>query len=238
MRIDKLLANLAFGSRKEVHELLKKGEVTVNDVVINKKDFSVNPEVDTVTVRGEIVDMRLTRYIKFYKPAGYITAVEDRSAPTVMELLPEEFVKMGIVPVGRLDKDTEGLLILTNDGKWAHTVINGKKKVCKTYAFTYEGTFVEDAVAKTTAGLVLADGTECKPGHLQILNEREGLLTISEGKFHQVKRMVAALGANVTFLERLTVGTVTLEGLEEPGDYMDLTQEELDHIFDPVTVEE
>jgi len=120
MRLDKLLANKAFGSRKEVHQIIKDRRVTVNDIIVVKKDHPINIDTDTIAVDGSQISTKQLYYIKFHKPAGYITAVEDRSHPVVMDLLPPEFKKMGVFPVGRLDKDTEGLLLLTNDGVWAH----------------------------------------------------------------------------------------------------------------------
>ena len=131
MRIDKVLANLNYGSRKEVHDLIKKGLVKVNSLVVRDKGFAIDPDRDTVQVREEVVDTTLRIYIKLNKPAGYITATEDKNGPSVMDLLPPRFLKLGVVPVGRLDKDTEGLLLFSTDGKWGHRIINGKKSIEK-----------------------------------------------------------------------------------------------------------
>ena len=132
VRIDKFLAHKAFGTRKEVHDLIKQGLIKVNDSIVKKKDIHINPDVDVVTVQDQVVQAQLEYYIKFHKPAGYVTAVEDSTDPTIMELLPEEFQTLKVFPVGRLDKDTEGLLLLTNDGPWAHKIIHGKKNIGKT----------------------------------------------------------------------------------------------------------
>ena len=148
MRLDKLLANKAFGSRKEVHELIKKGFVVVNGQMATKKDMQVDIDKDEVVVDGQLVSMQQQYYIRFHKPAGYVTAVEDRTAPVVMELLPPEFLKMGVFPVGRLDKDTEGLLLLTNDGVWGHSIIHGKKHVDKRYEVHYSGQLTEEGIER------------------------------------------------------------------------------------------
>ncbi len=227
MRLDKLLANVNVGTRKEVHELIKKGLVTVNGEVVKKKDASVDPEQDSVNVNGSPIRTQLTYYIKLHKPAGYVTATEDPTHPTVMELLPPTLWKLGISPVGRLDKDTEGLLLLTNDGVWAHRVIHGKKDVDKSYYLTYTGTLTEEGLIRIREGMVLGDGTVLKPAHWEQRGEQEGILTISEGKFHQVKRMIGAAGGEVTYLKRLSVGEVTLSGIEKVEEWTELEDKEI-----------
>lgn len=230
MRIDKLLANKAFGSRKEVHQLIKTGLVSINGQVIKKKDFSINPDIDKIEVNGKVVSTQLSYYIKLYKPAGYITAVQD-SQPVVMDLLPPEFLKLDVFPVGRLDKDTEGLLLLTNDGSWGHRIINGHKHVPKKYYFEYEGCINKEGIQKIQEGLVLADGTQCKPAHLELQEDYKGQIVIEEGKYHQVKRMISAVGGKITYLKRLTIGALDLSDLSSPGDYRELTIEEV-KLFD------
>ena len=237
MRIDKFLAHKAFGTRKEVHELIKQGFVKVNDTIIKKKDMHINPDVDVVTVQDQVVQAQLEYYVKFHKPAGYVTAVEDATDPTIMELLPEEFQTLKVFPVGRLDKDTEGLLLLTNDGPWAHKIIHGKKNIGKTYYVEYSGDLSEDGIRRIREGMVLGDGTECKPAQIN-LHEDEGVLneqgdrihscelTIYEGKYHQVKRMIGACGGTVTYLQRTHIDTITLDSIEEVGMYVDLTDKE------------
>ena len=237
MRIDKFLAHKAFGTRKEVHDLIKQGFVKVNDAIIKKKDMHINPDVDVVTVQDQVVQSQLEYYVKFHKPAGYVTAVEDATDPTIMELLPEEFQTLKVFPVGRLDKDTEGLLLLTNDGPWAHKIIHGKKNIGKTYYVEYSGDLSEDGIKRIREGMVLGDGTECKPAHIN-LHEDEGVLneqgdrihscelTIYEGKYHQVKRMIGACGGTVTYLQRTHIDTITLDSIEEVGMYVDLTDKE------------
>ena len=237
MRIDKFLAHKAFGTRKEVHDLIKQGLVSVNDTVIKKKDMHINPDVDVVAVQGQIVQSQLEYYVKFHKPAGYVTAVEDSTDPTIMELLPLEFQTLKVFPVGRLDKDTEGLLLLTNNGPWAHKIIHGKKNIGKTYYVEYSGTLSEEGIRRIQEGMVLGDGTECKPAQFvhhedeAVTNEDGELihsceLTIYEGKYHQVKRMIGACGGTVTYLQRISIDTITLDSIEEPGMFTELSEEE------------
>ena len=237
MRIDKFLAHKAFGTRKEVHDLIKQGLVKVNDTIIKKKDMHINPDIDVVAVQDQVVQAQLEYYIKFHKPSGYVTAVEDPVDPTIMELLPEEFQTLKVFPVGRLDKDTEGLLLLTNDGPWAHKIIHDKKNIAKTYYVEYSGTLSEEGIRRIQEGMVLGDGTECKPAKFvyheddAVLNEDGEMihsceLTIYEGKYHQVKRMIGACGGTVTYLQRIAIDRITLNSIEEVGVFADLTKEE------------
>lgn len=227
MRIDKWLANKAYGSRKEVHELIKKNQVTVNGILCKAKDFSINPDVDTISVRGEMVSKKRLYYIKFHKPCGYVTAVAD-SQPTVMDLLPAEFKKMGVFPVGRLDKDTSGLLLLTNDGQWGHRIINGTKNIDKTYVASLTAPLELEATAKAKAGIVLKDGTICKPATLIEEDALHIRLIIQEGKYHQVRRMVAALGSRVLTLCRVSIDSLDLTDIPNEGEYRYLLPEEVE----------
>lgn len=228
MRIDKFLANHAFGSRKEVHAMIKSKRVTINGALCLKKDENFDELQDIVCVDGNEVTYQEFYYIKLHKPTGYVTAVQDSLHPTVMDLLPEKYVKLGVFPVGRLDKDTEGLLLLTNDGQWAHRIINGTKAVDKLYVATIEGILAMDAVEQAAKGILLKDGTACKPAKLKVRAPQEVELIIQEGKYHQVKRMIAALGAAVVELKRLSIGSITLEGIEKKGTFSYLSPEEVD----------
>lgn len=236
LRLDKFLANKALGSRKEVHALIKQGLVTVDGVVAKKKDMPIDIPEQTIAVNGEIIDSRQIYYVKFNKPAGYVCAMEDARHPTVMDILPPEFRTMGVGPVGRLDKDTEGLLLLSNDGAWAHRIINGKKHVPKRYYFEYSGTLSSEGLERIRTGIVLGDGTECKPAEIILTgavaekSEDTGVgdavllksaeIIIEEGKYHQVKRMIGAAGGEITYLKRLTVGHLDLTDIPTPGDFM------------------
>ena len=182
MRLDKLLANKAYGSRKEVHQLLKDQRVTINGETTTKKDSHVDIESDVITVDGQVVNTKQQYYVKFHKPKGYVTAVEDAKHPVVMDLLPPEYIKMGVVPVGRLDKDTEGLLLLTNDGVWGHSIINGNKHVSKVYYVEYDGELTEEGIQRIKEGIVLGDGTHCKPALIDVVSSQSLHITIEEGK--------------------------------------------------------
>ena len=223
MRLDKLLANKAYGSRKEVHQLLKDQRVAINGEITTKKDSHVDIESDVITVDGQVVNTKQQYYVKFHKPKGYVTAVEDAKHPVVMDLLPPEYIKMGVVPVGRLDKGTEGLLLLTNDGVWGHSIINGNKHVSKVYYVEYDGELTEEGIQRIKEGIVLGDGTYCKPALIDVLSSQSLHITIEEGKYHQVKRMIGAAGGTVTYLKRLTIGHIDLTGIEEVGSVQDLT---------------
>lgn len=236
LRLDKFLANKALGSRNEVHALIKQGLVTVDGVVAKKKDMPIDIPEQTIAVNGEIIDNRQIYYVKFNKPAGYVCAMEDARHPTVMDILPPEFRTMGVGPVGRLDKDTEGLLLLSNDGAWAHRIINGKKHVPKRYYFEYSGTLSEEGLERIRTGIVLGDGTECKPAEIILTGAvaeksedtgagdavllKSAEIIIEEGKYHQVKRMIGAAGGEITYLKRLTVGHLDLSDIPTPGDFM------------------
>lgn len=223
MRLDKLLANKAYGSRKEVHQLLKDQRVAINGEITTKKDSHVDIESDVITVDGQVVNTKQQYYVKFHKPKGYVTAVEDANHPVVMDLLPPEYIKMGVVPVGRLDKGTEGLLLLTNDGVWGHSIINGNKHVSKVYYVEYDGELTEEGIQRIKEGIVLGDGTHCKPALIDVVSSQSLHITIEEGKYHQVKRMIGAAGGTVTYLKRLTIGHIDLTGIEEVGSIQDLT---------------
>ena len=223
MRLDKLLTNKAYGSRKEVHQLLKDQRVTINGEITTKKDIHVDIESDVITVDGQIVNTKQQYYVKFHKPKGYVTAVEDANHPVVMDLLPPEYIKMGVVPVGRLDKDTEGLLLLTNDGVWGHSIINGNKHVSKVYYVEYDGELTKEGIQRIKEGIVLGDGTHCKPALIDVVSSQSLYITIKEGKYHQVKRMIGAAGGTVTYLKRLTIGHIDLTGIEAVGSIQDLT---------------
>ena len=227
MRLDKLLANKAFGSRKEVHQIIKDRRVTVNDIIVVKKDHPINIDTDTIAVDGSQISTKQLYYIKFHKPAGYITAVEDRLHPVVMDLLPPEFKKMGVFPVVRLDKDTEGLLLLTNDGVWANSIINGHKHVPKVYYVEFHGILSKEGLERISVGIVLGDGIQCKPAMINILSDKSLEITLEEGKYHQVKRMIGAAGGEVTYLKRLSVGHITLSGIEETNTYLEIGDQEI-----------
>ena len=231
MRIDKLIANIGYGSRKEVKGLLKSGAVKVNDVIIKDAKAQVNPDLDVVTVHGEQVEYKEFVYLMMNKPPGVLSATEDNHQETVIDLLELEDSVYDPFPVGRLDKDTEGLLLITNDGKLAHQLLSPKKHVPKTYFAVIEGEVTERDVEAFRAGVTLDDGYLTKPGELVIKKSgptSDIELTITEGKFHQVKRMFEAVGKRVIYLKRLSMGSLQLDDHLELGEYRELTNEELE----------
>ncbi|MCG3089461.1 pseudouridine synthase [Sporosarcina cyprini] len=236
MRLDKLLANMGYGSRKEVKQLLKKGAVKVNEVPVKDAASHVDPHQDVVSILGERVVYKEFIYLMMNKPPGVVSATEDFRDRTVVDLLDPEDRHFDPFPVGRLDKDTEGLLLLTNDGKLTHNLLSPKKEVPKTYYARIEGVVTEEDILLFAQGLTLEDGFETKPGILRILDSdsiSEIELTITEGKFHQVKRMFEAVGKRVIYLKRLSMGALKLDDELDLGEYRELTDEELSSILAP-----
>ncbi|HYK72435.1 MAG TPA: pseudouridine synthase [Pseudoneobacillus sp.] len=234
MRIDKMLANLGFGSRKEVKKLLKDGAVQINGTKVKDAKEHIDPKKDIVTINGKEVVYKEFIYLLMNKPAGVISATEDNRDETVIDLLELEDQVYEPFPVGRLDKDTEGLLLITNDGQLAHRLLSPKKHVPKTYFAVIEGEVTEEDIHAFQAGVTLDDGYETKPGELQIL--KSGLmsdieLTITEGKFHQVKRMFQAVGKRVVYLKRISMGPLKLDETLELGEYRELSEEELEELM-------
>ncbi len=233
MRIDKMLANLGYGSRKEVKQLLKSGAVMIDDVVVRDAKQHVNPETQTVTLNGEVIEYKEWIYLMMNKPSGVVSATEDSVDETVIDLLELEDQVYEPFPVGRLDKDTEGLLLITNDGQLAHRLLSPKKHVPKTYFAVIDQEVTEADVEAFAQGVVLDDGYRTKPGELKILKSgiRSDIkLTITEGKFHQVKRMFAAVGKRVVYLQRISMGPLELDETLEPGEYRELTDEEVEKL--------
>ncbi|MGL6145282.1 rRNA pseudouridine synthase [Macrococcoides caseolyticum] len=232
MRLDKFLGNHGFGTRKEVKLLVKRGAVKVNDVVVKKSDIKIVPENDTVTVYDEVVMYEPFVYIMLNKPAGYISSTKDYKDETVLELI-EGFEHYDLHPVGRLDKDTEGLLILTNDGQFSHDVLSPRKHVNKTYFARVDGDVTDDTVELFKAGITLDDGYKAMPAELQIISAGEISeieLVIQEGKFHQVKRMFKAVDMTVIYLKRIKMGGLLLDESLTPGAYRKLTLEEINFV--------
>lgn len=231
MRIDKMLANLGYGSRKEVKQLLKSGAVKVDDAVVKDAKQHVNPETETVTLNGEIIEYKEFIYLMMNKPPGVLSATEDNNDETVIDLLELEDQVYEPFPVGRLDKDTEGLLLITNDGQLAHRLLSPKKHVPKTYFAVIDQEVTIEDVKAFAQGVVLDDGYKTKPGDLKILKSgiRSDIeLTITEGKFHQVKRMFQAVGKRVVYLQRISMGPLALDETLELGEYRELTDEEVE----------
>ena len=229
-RLDKFLSEAGAASRREIKKLVRSGAVTVNGSPAKAPEQPVS-ETDVICLHGQPVEGRRIVVLMLHKPAGYLSATEDARDPTVMDLLPEKYRIWGVAPVGRLDKDTEGLLLLTNDGEFAHRVISPKYAVSKVYRATVEQPLDPDDPERFQNGLVLADGTRCLPADLRILGDFDCLVTVQEGKYHQVRRMLAAVGKPVLTLRRLSVGALKLEPGPGLGQYRELTEEELCIMF-------
>jgi 16S rRNA pseudouridine516 synthase len=231
MRIDKWLSNTGFGSRKEVKQLLKSGAVKLNGTVIKDPKTQANPDKDHVLVHGEEAVYKEFIYLMMNKPQGVISATEDSRHETVIDLLELDDQAFEPFPVGRLDKDTEGLLILTNDGQLSHTLLSPKKHVPKTYFAKINGSIPENTYEIFKEGVVLEDGYKTQPARLKVvqdsIEESEIYLTITEGKFHQVKRMFEAVDRKVTYLQRVQMGRLKLDDTLPLGTYRELKEEEL-----------
>lgn len=231
-RLDKVLSNLGYGSRKEIKAIAKKGKVTVDGVVVKDSSVQIDPEKSKIEINGERIEYKKYVYLLMNKADGYISATFDKFDPTVVDLLEPEDAVFSPFPVGRLDKDTVGLLLLTNDGELNHRLISPKNHVDKVYyAHINKGVNEKDQRA-FKRGITIDDGYKCLPGKLEIIKSEEEfsevLVTIHEGKFHQVKRMFEALGKKVTYLKRIKFGPIDLDEELEEGQYRELTNEEID----------
>lgn len=229
MRLDKLLSHMGFGSRKDVKQLIKSKKVRINGSIVPAPNKHVDVDGDEVTVRGELVHYRPYIYIMLHKPQGVISATEDAFDRTVVDLLDIEHAHFEPFPVGRLDKDTEGLLLLTNDGKVAHALTSPRRAIEKTYYAKIDGEVTNEHIQQFAEGVELDDGYVTKPATLTILSsgaQSEIELTITEGKFHQVKRMFQAIDRRVTYLKRIHMGELQLDPCLPIGNYRELTEEE------------
>lgn len=227
MRLDKFIVAVGAGSRSQAKAMVKAKRLTVNGQVAKKSDLAINEHKDQICLDGEVLVYSEFDYLMLNKPAGVISATEDPRERTVLDLLPARYHR--VAPVGRLDKDTVGLLLLTNDGQLNHNLLSPKKHVDKCYEATLAGPCQPDDKEKMQAGLVLDDGYVCLPAQLDWHDDTPHVayITIQEGKFHQVKRMFAALGNQVTHLKRLRMGSLVLDETLDPGEFRLLTEEEV-----------
>ena len=231
LRLDKFLADQGLASRKELREIVRSGRVRVNGSAVQNADQKVDPEVDQICFDGSVLTASSIRTLMLYKPLGVVSATEDRNEMTVLDLLPPEYRRMGLSPVGRLDKDTSGLLLLSNDGDFLHRVISPKSAVEKCYCATVEGEPNEEDVKAFREGLPLRDGTKCLPAQLELLGDGRCLVRVTEGKYHQVRRMLASRGHPVKELKRLSIGDLILDEDLGPGGWKELGQEDLCRVF-------
>ena len=227
MRIDKFISELGIASRKEASAVAKRGGVLVNGVPVKDLSTHIDPNAARVSYLGRELSYKKFTYIMLNKPQGYVSATEDSSLPVVTDLLSEELQRRELFPVGRLDRDTVGLMILTNNGPLAHFLLSPKHHVAKKYYFRAAEPLPKDAVEKFASGIVLADGYECKSAGLELDEDgMSGIITLVEGKYHQIKRMVASFGNAVVYLKRITFSDIPLDTTLAEGEYRELTTEE------------
>ena len=225
-RLDKFLCDMNFGTRSEVKTLIKKGLVTVNECICKVPEYKIDPHNDKVVCQGKLCEYETFYYYLLHKPAGYITATTCDNAPTVMELLGEDNRK-DLFPVGRLDKDTEGLLLITNNGALAHKLLSPKKHVPKTYLVSIPESLSEAQIEALEGGLDIGDDKPTLPAKVEIIDDTTIHLTITEGRYHQVKRMLLQIGSEVLYLKRLTFGPLYLDETLPKGAYRKLNKEEI-----------
>ena len=227
MRIDKLLSELGLCTRREAAKVARSGGILVDGQPIRDCSAHIDPDRCRVTFLGREVIYQKYTYVMLNKPTGYVSATDDKSLPYVTELLPEELRRRELFPVGRLDRDTVGLMILTNNGQLAHSLLSPKHHVKKEYYFTAAEPLDANAERDFREGITLADGYECKSAELYLADDRrEGRIVLTEGKYHQIKRMVASRGNRVTSLERISFGGITLDPALERGEWRYLTAKE------------
>ena len=233
MRLDKFLSVTATATRSEAGKAARAGQITVNGVPVKKADVQIDPDKDRICYCGVPVAYKQYHYVLLNKPDGYVSATEDGRDPTVLELLPPQYTAFGLFPCGRLDKHTLGLMLLTDDGDTAHRLLSPRRHVAKRYAFRCKFPLTHEECARFRDGLVLEDGYETKPADIE-LNEdmRSGIITLVEGKYHQIKRMLEALHNQITYLERTSFGPLTLPADMDRGEWRELTPEEEKAILD------
>lgn len=231
MRLDKYLADMGIASRKDLKQIIKSGRVSIDGVAVKIPETKLDPEHSLVALDGESLNYKKYHYYMIDKPCGVVTATEDNKQKTVLDLVSPEMKRMGLFPVGRLDKDTSGLLLLTDDGEFAHRVISPKSCVEKRYYARVEGEADAEDVKAFEKGIVLADGTQCLPAKLELLGQGRCAVTVMEGKYHQVRRMLASRGKPVLELRRLSIGELVLGDELGSGNYRELDAEDLCRVF-------
>ena len=229
LRLDKMLAHCGYGSRKEVKQLIRKGEVIVNGEIVYDDDLKVDSDKDDIIVFDENVNYQELVYIMLNKPSGVVSATFDFHKQTVIDLV-SEYANYKIFPVGRLDIDTVGLLLITNDGMLCHNLLSPKSHVDKKYYVEFDGEFKDSYYKMFENGIVLDDGYKTLPGKITLNEKNKAIVTIHEGKFHQVKRMFEALNMKVTYLKRISFGTLTLDENLNEGQYRLLTDKEIEDL--------
>ena len=233
MRLDKYISDCGVASRREIKQMIKTGRITLNGVVAATAEIKIDPEQAVVTVDGTALKYDKYHYFMLNKPAGVLSATDDGKQKTVLNLFLPEHKKFNLFPVGRLDKDTTGLLLLTNDGELSHKITSPRHSVVKCYEALVDGELTEQDAASFAEGIELRDGTKCLPARLKLdpAEASRAQVYISEGKYHQVKRMLAALGKPVLELHRRSIGALELDLALSPGEYRELSAEEIELLF-------
>lgn len=231
LRLDKMLGHCGWGTRRQIKEWCRSGRVFVNRTCCRDSSVKVDPEADRVEIDGQAVAYEQYYYLMMNKPAGLLSATEDRFSRTVVDLLPQQYRGAGLFPVGRLDKDTTGLLLLTNDGAWSHRITSPKKHIDKVYRAKVDGPIPADIGRRFQEGIELEDGLKCLPAAACAVGDQIVEITVQEGKFHQVKRMCAAVGLRVLALHRRAVGGLVLDEALRPGEFRILAEEEREAVF-------
>lgn len=228
-RLDKIIASQTNYSRKDVKQLVRQKRVLVNGQLVDKSDIKINPDTDKIVLDDNLLTLKKYVYLILNKPKGYVSATEDANQPTVLELVPPEYSHRELFPAGRLDKDTTGLMIITDDGHFAHDILSPKKHVTKTYKVKIDIPMTSDMVTGFKEGVELIDGV-CKGATLEITGKQEGIVTLTEGRYHQIKRMFGCFKAKVVELERLSMGNLYLPQNLSQGSCRELTEAELQQI--------
>ncbi len=229
IRLDKILAHMGYGSRKEVKELIRKGFVSINGDIVKNDDYKVDELNDEIIIFDNNIKYDEFIYLMLNKPQNFVSATTDYNNSTVLDLI-DGYEKRNLFPIGRLDIDTEGLLILTNDGELSHKLLSPKNHVSKTYYLEYEGNINKNYEKMLDEGLLISEGYRCLPAKLNLLGDNKAEIIITEGKFHQVKRMIEALGGSVTYLKRVKFKNLELDSNLKLGEYRKLTKEEIDKL--------
>lgn len=225
-RIDKIISSQGKYSRKEVKKLISSYKVLLNGEIVKSSDVKVNVENDEIVIEGIKLNVKRKIYLILNKPQGYVSATTDKRDKTVLELVPEEFNKRNLFPAGRLDKNTTGLMIITDDGELAHNILSPKKHVKKSYKVTLDIDATEDMIEKFNNGIELNDGI-CKPAEMKIIGSNVAIVTLREGRYHQIKRMFGCCGAKVIELHRISIGNLSLPNDLKEGECRELTDKEL-----------
>lgn len=228
-RIDKIISSQTGYSRKEIKELIHHKRVKVNNQIISKSDLKIDSTTDKIEIDNNELIIKNNVYLILNKPKGYISATEDKNDRTVLDLVPQEYLHRNLFPVGRLDKDTTGLMIITDDGIFAHNILSPKKHINKTYNVTIDIPVTNEMVNAFKSGVELNDG-KCKPAILEITGTYTSTVTLTEGKYHQIKRMFGCFGAKVIELQRISMGKLTLPNDLNKGECRELTEEEFNQI--------